>query len=195
VLRIHALASLVFGAEAVDAALAEARATLLGWGTAEATMAHQVGCALCDLLLACDTTDLTRITPRSSCERWLVSIHVGSVARAWSRSRGSWPTRASSRSRSRATTTSAATGRRRLRRCQRSGLRGRKRWRRLTTHELGTVRGMFSIILVAGRWAADTHPEAVSPDRWTRDIAAAYVADTLSAVRGQWAPNNRNRAS
>lgn len=61
-LRIHALANLVFGTEAVDGALTEVRATLLGWGTAEATMAHQVGCALCDLLLACDTTNLTRIT-------------------------------------------------------------------------------------------------------------------------------------
>jgi hypothetical protein len=29
---------------------------------------------------------------------------------------------------------------------------------------------------------------------WTRDMAAEYVADTVTAVHGQWAPNNRNRS-
>ncbi|WP_460533616.1 tyrosine-type recombinase/integrase, partial [Flindersiella endophytica] len=38
------------------------------------------------------------------------------------------------------------------------------------------------------------HPDAISPELWTRDMAAEYVADTLSAVHGQWAPNNRNRS-
>ncbi|MEY9961960.1 tyrosine-type recombinase/integrase [Streptacidiphilus sp. MAP5-52] len=68
------------------------------------------------------------------------------------------------------------------------------RWRKLSTHEAGTIRSMFSVILIAGRWSAEKHPEAVSPDRWTRDIAAEYVADTLHAVIGQWAGHNRNRA-
>lgn len=48
------------------------------------------------------------------------------------------------------------------------------------------------MILIAGRWAAEKHPEALEPPLWTRDIAAEYVADTLHAVHGQWAGHNRN---
>lgn len=66
-------------------------------------------------------------------------------------------------------------------------LRWAQRWRAPATQEPGTTRGMFSVILIAGRWAADKHPEAAEPQLWTRDIAAEYVADTLHAVHGQWA--------
>ena len=33
-----------------------------------------------------------------------------------------------------------------------------------------------------------------TPDLWTRDIAAEYVADTLTATIGQWGGSNRNRS-
>src|ERR687885_2433139 len=56
-----------------------------------------------------------------------------------------------------------------------------------------TVRGMFSTILIAGRWAAEKHPDSIGPEKWTRDMAAEYVADTLQATIGQWAGVNRNR--
>jgi hypothetical protein len=52
---------------------------------------------------------------------------------------------------------------------------------------------MFSTILVAGRWAAEKHPDRIGPDKWTRDMAAEYVADTMTATMGQWAGVNRNR--
>ncbi|HUR09167.1 MAG TPA: hypothetical protein VM347_41965 [Nonomuraea sp.] len=52
---------------------------------------------------------------------------------------------------------------------------------------------MFSVILIAGRWAAEKHPESIAPDTWTRDMAAEYVADTLQATVGQWAGHNRNQ--
>ncbi|GGR62460.1 hypothetical protein GCM10010251_94070 [Streptomyces aurantiogriseus] len=67
------------------------------------------------------------------------------------------------------------------------------RWRKFSTNEPGTVRTKFPLLLVAGRWAAERHPEATSPQAWTRDIAAEYIADTMIAVRGQWAGHNRNR--
>ncbi|MEV5872490.1 transposase [Streptomyces tendae] len=67
------------------------------------------------------------------------------------------------------------------------------RWRKLSTNESSTVRTKFPLLLVAGRWAAERHPEATSPQAWTRDIAAEYIADTVNAVRGQWAGHNRNR--
>jgi integrase len=52
---------------------------------------------------------------------------------------------------------------------------------------------MFSTILIAGRWAAEKHPDSIGPEKWTRDMAAEYVADTLQATIGQWAGVNRNR--
>lgn len=67
------------------------------------------------------------------------------------------------------------------------------RWRDLSTREQSTSQGMFSCILIAGRWAAETHPDAVDPANWTRDVAAEYVAATTHAVNGQWAGANRNR--
>ncbi|KMO74276.1 tyrosine-type recombinase/integrase [Mycolicibacterium obuense] len=66
------------------------------------------------------------------------------------------------------------------------------RWRSVTTVEPSSLRRRFSIILIAGRWSAEKHPEAIEPHLWTRDIAAEYVADTLNAVHGQWAGCNRD---
>lgn len=66
------------------------------------------------------------------------------------------------------------------------------RWRNATTIEPSSIRGRFAIILIAGRWAAEKHPEALEPHLWTRDIAAEYVADTLNATHGQWAGCNRD---
>ncbi|MER5223907.1 hypothetical protein [Streptomyces flaveus] len=37
------------------------------------------------------------------------------------------------------------------------------RWRKFSTNEPGTVRTKFPLLLVAGRWAAERHPEATSP--------------------------------
>ncbi|WP_412538718.1 tyrosine-type recombinase/integrase [Longispora sp. K20-0274] len=68
-----------------------------------------------------------------------------------------------------------------------------QRWRPLARQEPSSVRGLFSVILIAGRWAAEKHPEAVSPESWTRDIAAEYVADTLLAKIGDWAWHNNNK--
>ena len=66
------------------------------------------------------------------------------------------------------------------------------RWQKFSTNERSTIRTKFSSILVAGRWAADRHPEAVAPQSWTRDMAAEFVADTMTAVCGQWGGNNHN---
>ncbi len=193
VTRVPVLARLVFGGGPVDAALADVRDILRSWGTAPSTLEHQIGCALCDLMLAGGTTDLTRITgrqltelvaeyPRGQRRNGLIKIsrvlaHKGIIAtpiKGNERLRGNWQQTLDS--------------------APEPWLDWAQRWRRLATHEPATVRGMFAGILIAGRWVAERHPDAVSPDRWTRDIAAEYVADTLQAVGGQWAPNNRNRS-
>lgn len=56
------------------------------------------------------------------------------------------------------------------------------RWRKFSTHEPGTIRSMFSVILIAGRWAAEKHPDVISPDQWTRDMAAEYIAAVKDGI-------------
>jgi hypothetical protein len=192
VVRVRILADLVFGAEPVQAALKEVRDTLRSWGASENTLEHQVGCALCDLMLSCNTADIATVTedqlralvaeyPKGERRSGLYKVsrvlaHKGIIARPLKVNdslRGHWQHTLDS--------------------VPAEWLDWVQRWRRLSTHEPGTVRSMFAAILVAGRWVAEKFPDAIAPDAWTRDMAAEYVADTLAAVHGQWAPNNRNR--
>lgn len=69
------------------------------------------------------------------------------------------------------------------------------RWRKFSTHEPGTIRSMFSVTLIAGRWAAEKHADVIAPDQWTRDMAAEYVADTMQATVGQWAATTATAAA
>lgn len=193
VVRVRALANLLFDPDRVDAALMDVRDTLRCWGASEHTLEHQVGCALCDLMLSCDTTDLAAITeeqlralvaeyPHGQRRSGLFKVsrvlaHKGVIPKPLKVNdslRGHWQHTLDS--------------------VPAEWLNWAQRWRRLSTHEPGTVRGMFTAILVAGRWVGEKHSDAISPELWTRDMAAEYVADTVTAVHGQWAPNNRNRS-
>ena len=193
VVRVRALADLLFDTDRVDAALTDVRDNLQSWGASEKTLEHQVGCALCDLMLSCDTTALRAITedqlralvaeyPHGQRRSGLFKVsrvlaHKGIIPKPLKVNdslRGHWQHTLDS--------------------VPAEWLDWAQRWRRLSTHEPGTVRGMFTAILVAGRWGSEKYPDAISPELWTRDMAAEYVADTVTAVHGQWAPNNRNRS-
>jgi hypothetical protein len=193
VVRVRALADLLFDTDRIDAVLTDVRDILRSWGASEHTLEHQVGCALCDLMLSCDTTDLRAIAegqlralvaeyPHGQRRSGLLKVsrvlaHKGILPKPLKGNdslRGHWQHTLDS--------------------VPAEWLDWAQRWRRLSTHEPGTVRGMFTAILVAGRWVGEKYPDAISPELWTRDMAAEYVADTVTAVHGQWAPNNRNRS-
>src|SRR5436190_1521546 len=53
----------------------------------------------------------------------------------------------------------------------------------------------YVMLLKVGRWLAQLHPEATSPDLWTRELAADYVALVLKLTVGQWAHAERLRPS
>lgn len=185
------VADLVFGRDAFQVVLAEVIDTLRSWDASQHTVVGQIPAALSDLLLVTGTPRLQDITeqrirelaeryPAGARRRGLIKIsrvlaHKGIIATALhgnDTQRGPRPDT--------------------LATVPPSWLAWAQRWRDLSTHEPGTIRGMFSVILIAGRWAAEKHPEALEPQLWTRDIAAEYVADTLHAVHGQWAGHNRN---
>ncbi|ALG14630.1 site-specific recombinase [Kibdelosporangium phytohabitans] len=185
------LAELVFGRDAVQAAITEVVDTLRSWDASKHTVTGHIPAALSDLLLVAGTARLDKIIEpqiRALAERYpqggrrsglfkvsRVLAHKGIITGPLNNTdpqRGPRPDTLST--------------------VPPSWLAWAQRWRTLSTHEPGTIRGMFSVILIAGRWAAEKHPEALEPPLWTRDIAAEYVADTLHAVHGQWAGHNRN---
>ena len=58
-------------------------------------------------------------------------------------------------------------------------MRGRSiaaRWLATSTLSEKGRFGIYYLIMKAGRWVTEIHPELASPDLWTRDTAAAYVA-------------------
>ncbi|MEU2258467.1 tyrosine-type recombinase/integrase [Nocardia xishanensis] len=185
------VAELVFGRDTVQAVVNEVVDTLRSWDSSRHTVIGQIPAALSDLLLVTGKPALTSITDdeiRTLASRYgkgarrsglmkisRVLAHKGIIAEPIHRNqrqRGSRPDTLAS--------------------VPATWLAWAQRWRDLSTSEPGTIRGRFAVILIAGRWAAEKHPEALEPQLWTREIAAEYVADTLHAVHGQWAGHNRN---
>ena len=191
--RLRQFADLAFGPSAVQAAVDEVNATLISWRASEHTIEWEVTNATLDLLLTCGSPRLEDVQ-----EAQLVPL-VAEYPAGTSRRRGlfkvsrvlahkgiiSAPLTSNHHHRGPTPET--------LESAPAEWLEWALRWRRLATHEPATVRGMFSTILIAGRWAAEKHPDSIGPEKWTRDMAAEYVADTLQATIGQWAGVNRNR--
>ena len=194
-LRLGKLAGMVFGRGAVQPALDEICATLLAWKASEHAMTWQVTNAAVDLLLSSGSPRLADIT-----EDVLHTVVAGYPPGAPFPSAGPVQdlpgARPQGHHRGPADRQPAQPGTEAgtLSTVPAEWLEWAQRWRTLSTHEPGTIRTMFSTILIAGRWAGEKHPEAITPDAWTRDIAAEYIAGTLHAVVGQWAGHNRNHA-
>jgi hypothetical protein len=73
----------------------------------------------------------------------------------------------------------------------RSGVRAEwlrcvERWRDTCTLQPSSRKRIFVYLLKAGRWVASVHPECVSPDRWTRELAAEWVAAVCRMTIGDW---------
>ncbi|GGL68076.1 integrase [Streptomyces anthocyanicus] len=194
--QLRRLADLVFGPGASQPALHEVEQTLSSWQTSPHLLEWQVGNAVLDALLSAGSPRLEDLT--DDLVRQLVADYK--AAGLTSRRRGlikvsrvladkgiipaplhSNEDKAGPRSDMLSTVPP-------------EWAEWALRWRKFSTHEPGTIRGMFSVILIAGRWAAEKHPDVISPDQWTRDMAAEYIADTMQATVGQWAGHNRNRS-
>jgi integrase len=62
-----------------------------------------------------------------------------------------------------------------------------QRWQDTSTLAPKTRVGYYSLLLRSGRWVTRQHPEAVSPENWTRALAAEYVAAVDRMKIGDWA--------
>jgi integrase len=193
--RVRKLADLVFGPASVQPAVDEVSSTLHGWQVSPRTPSDQIEAATIDVLLTCGSPHLTDVTEDGFTAALNASRSVpfrrqglfkvsrvladkGLIAAPLTSNhdkRGPKPA-----------TLATVPG---------PWLAWVLRWRRLCTNEPATVASMFSVILIAGRWAAAKHPEAITPPDWNRDLAAEYVADTMQATVGQWAshPGTKTR--
>lgn len=61
-----------------------------------------------------------------------------------------------------------------------------ERWRNTSTLQPSSRIRHFLTLLKAGRWVTATHPGFISPERWTREIAAEWVATVCRMETGQW---------
>jgi integrase len=62
-----------------------------------------------------------------------------------------------------------------------------QRWRETSTLAPSTQQGIYSRLLMVGRWLAKAHPEIESPEQWTREVALEFVAAVDRLTVGAWA--------
>ena len=60
------------------------------------------------------------------------------------------------------------------------------RWNRTATQGKRTREATYSLLLKAGRWLAEHHPDVTSPLDWTRDLAVEFVAAVDRMLVGEY---------
>jgi hypothetical protein len=60
------------------------------------------------------------------------------------------------------------------------------RWRSISALSPRTRRTYHRTLFLAGTWLAEAHPDVCSLERWTRSLAAEYVAALDRTTVGQW---------
>jgi hypothetical protein len=61
-----------------------------------------------------------------------------------------------------------------------------ERWYQTSTIQQSSRERHRYLLLKAGRWVTQTHPDCTSPDRWTRELAAEWVAAVCRMTRWEW---------
>ncbi len=183
------MASDVFGSHHVEAACELVVGVLGGWDYRTRQLRYQLPQALSYVMLCNRSPVLADLTTEK-----LQAIHDGQVPRylrkvviAMSRALASLgfierelePSERIQRRTSAASSTPSG--------CSQEWVRWAERWRDTSTLEPRTRQHMYGCLLQVGRWLSEAHPEVTSPQQWTRELAAEYVAAVDRATVGQWA--------
>jgi len=72
-------------------------------------------------------------------------------------------------------------------------LRWAERWRSTATLQENSRKRHYFCLLKLGRWVTQVHPAYASPERWTREIAAEWVAAVCRMRIGDWTQIEENR--
>ncbi|HTF65337.1 MAG TPA: tyrosine-type recombinase/integrase [Edaphobacter sp.] len=68
-----------------------------------------------------------------------------------------------------------------------------ERWHSTSTLQDNSRKKHYLCLLKLGRWVTAVHPACVSPERWTREIAAEWVATVCRMKIGDWTQVNETR--
>jgi len=187
------LACNAFGRKQVTAAIETVTDVLRGWGY-RPTSLKDVRQALCTALLANRSPVLADLTPELleqlragtligragsgylplSLALTELGIHEAPLAPPWYRGHEPPPT------------STDAVAEEWLHWC--------RRWYTTSTLRLDTRDNHYVLLLKVGRWLAAEHPDQASPDSWTRELAAEFVAVVSRMVVGQWSVPYRLQA-
>jgi integrase len=167
-------ASKLFGRAAVDPAVDRLCGELLRWGYGTVRIRRRVPGPLCDLLLVNGSPRLEDLTPAvllaaRTGVRSLECRHTLSVVARGLTALGVMPA-IRLKPDARFGTSAARAD------VPADWAAWAERWYRTSTLAPKTRESVFYALLKAGRWLAAHHPEATTPDRWTRDLAIEYVA-------------------
>jgi len=178
-----ALACRVFGRERIETQIKQVIDTIRSWGFSR-FMAKDVQWALCTVLLANKSPNLHDLSAEIlSAERDVTTVHyraasitilssalkhLGVIPQALDRRYGH--TRLGD---------------------ARNGvdpvwIECVERWYRTSTIQENSRTRHRYLLFKAGRWVTQTHPDYTSPDRWTRELAAEWVATVCRMKRGEW---------
>jgi Phage integrase family len=61
-----------------------------------------------------------------------------------------------------------------------------ERWFQTSTTQKNSRERVRYLLLKAGRWLTQIHPDRAAPDRWTRELAAEWVATVCRMKRWEW---------
>jgi integrase len=177
----------VFGQEVVNTAIQRVSDELLQWGYGQYRIIHYVPAAVCEALLSNRSPLLEDLTLEvlDAVRQGTVAPYLKSEFVAISRvlaSLGWIPRPLTPLGRG----GEALPDHEALKSIPPEWLGWAKRWYATSTVAPETRRHIYQTLFKVGRWLADTHPDIETPDQWTRELAATYVAAVDRMAVGQW---------
>jgi integrase len=177
----------VFGQQEVDLAIQRVSEELVRWGYGKYRIDHYVPAAVCEALLRNQSPVLEDLTPEVldtvrqgniapylknefvAISRVLASLgYISQALTPQGRGSGAPPDHEA------------------LQSIPQEWLAWVKRWKATSTLAPETSRHVYQTLFKVGRWLAATHPDILTPDQWTRELAAEYVAAVDRMRVGQW---------
>lgn len=185
-----ALARKVFGRERVDAVIQRVFDVLSGWGYRAPYIEHYLHRPVCEALLVNRSPRLEDLTIEFLVE---MREHLPEHRRheLQTMSHGLHGLGILDRALPKATSTSDTQDPEAKRGVPEVWYSWCERWKNTSTIAPESRSRVFLLLLKAGRWLAQEHPEITEPSQWTRELAAEYVAVITRAKIGEWTESTR----
>jgi len=183
-----ALACRIFGRGRVENAIKRVVELISSWGYGR-SKAQEVQWAVCTALLANKSPRLEDLTTdlleaeRSATTRYEHGASIGVLSRALA-GLGIIPHALASRCHN-PTAGDARDG------VAKEWVEYVERWRDTSTLQPSSRGRHYTYLLKAGRWVTETHPDCTSPDQWTRELAAEWVAAVCRMNIGDWTQKDK----